>query len=232
MVVGVFARAQSKASTACPSALASGSRCRADGEVRAARPATGRSRASSAHQPRGRVVDAAPSLQRAAESSSRGRTGSASSAGTSSAVSRLSPPVTCSAHRPRSRRVSSLVHRRRASSSVSRGHGVELLRSRARSCSSRRAWRTYQSFSCSCSSTSSSSVCFARSTFTGFASLVDDLVDAAVACGRGSSTSSRWHCLLVVPVDHVDLAVGAVAEVEDLRPLVVGSRKSGPWSPT
>ena len=73
-------------------------------------------------------------------------------------------------------------------------------------------------------------VSFARSTVHRLRVAVADLVDAAVACGPRSSASLVVAGLLVVPVDEVDVAVGAVAQVDEAATQAsLASRKSGPW---
>ena len=94
--------------------------------------------------------------------------------------------------------------------------------SAARSCRIRRAWRTYQSFSCSLvARPAPRRVHFCRSTpVDRLRAAVADLVDAAV----GPVPDLRVVVvagLLVVPVDQVDVAVRAVPQVDEPRPVVV-----------
>ena len=95
-----------------------------------------------------------------------------------------------------------------------------------RSCSSRRACWTYQSLRWSCIATSSDEGSLARSTRTGRSLRVADLEDAAqrllVQLRVGAVA-----LVLVVPVDHVHRAVGAVLEVQHLAPGIVGEQEVG-----
>ena len=94
----------------------------------------------------------------------------------------------------------------------------------ARSWSSRRAVRTYQSFLWSCSRTSSSSPSFARSTVTGCGRAVGDLVDPAVLA-VGAVGVVLVALAGVGPVGDVDAAVGAVLQLQAAEPGVVGEQE-------
>ena len=146
-----------------------------------------------------------------------GRTRCRCSKSSSSSAS-VRPSVTCSAQSARSLRVTSGFSRRmRLSAACTAGSGP-------RSWRMRRACRTYQSLRLSCSSTSLLRRQLLQIDLDPLVVDVADLEDAPerllVELGIAAVA-----LVLVVPVDHVDAAVGAVAEVEHLAPRVVGQQE-------